>query len=338
LTDWTRYRPRALLVARGALVLLIAVVGATIVHAVQSMAVLARDRSFYGGYEIRRSFHDGEPYRVMVNGGTVHGLQWESEELRSRSTSYYHEGGPIDAALQLRPPGARIGVVGLGAGVNAADLKPDEELVYYEIDHLSSKLAHEWFTFLDDARGSVSIRTGDARLLLANEGSAESPVRGADDENYDVLLIDAFSGDGVPVHLLTVEALDAYRGRLKDGGFIVFHISNRYNDLRGVLKANADRAGLAGAWKTGRTRTPLPLDAVARVVVLADDEAIIQPLYADGWRAFGPGDGVPNHRAWTDDYINILQPIAARFLGAQADEVSGIQKPIEGYTADPGAP
>jgi spermidine synthase len=214
--------------------------------------------------------------------------------------------------------------------VNAADVESGEELVYYEIDPLNSVLARDWFTFLDDARGNVEIREGDARLLLESEGSsATDGPRGAGPEAldaYDVLLIDAFSGDGVPVHLLTVEALEAYRRRLKEGGVIVFHISNRYNDLRGVLKANAARAGLTGAWKTGRTDTPLPLDAVARVVVMADDDAKLQPLLAEGWRLFGPGDGVPDHRAWTDDYINILEPIAARFLGDATDSASGSQR------------
>jgi spermidine synthase len=169
----------------------------------------------------------------MVHGTTVHGTQIRNPEPRLAPGGYYHAEGPMGSMLLDQAPGATIGVVGLGAGSLAGLLLPGQRLVYHEIDPLVERMARAHFTYLEATRGDVSIILGDGRLTLED----------VPDGTYDLLVIDAFSSDFVPTHLLTVEALELYRTKVRPGGLVVLHISNVYADLQRVVKGYSVATG-----------------------------------------------------------------------------------------------
>jgi hypothetical protein len=265
--------------------------------------LVATHRNFYGVFEVRElPAPNGEPYRLIAHGRTIHGIQYVDADARPYPLSYYHEGGPLHVGLQLAEAPRQVGAVGLGAGAIAHWLEPGERMVFYEIDADNERIARQWFTFLDDSRGEVEVRVGDARLVLATED---------DDTRYDVLFIDAFSGDAIPLHLLTVEAFETWLSRLADDGIIVFHLSNVYYDLRGVAARLAHHFGLLAAWQIGRAPPEIlddPLAQVAIGMVMSRDPADIDELVAQGWTRTGPGEPYPTD-LWTDDWQNILVPL-----------------------------
>ncbi len=315
---WWKGRPRGQRLARELFAISVFGLGAFVAMAFHQAPSLAAARSFYGVYKVRTADDDGHPYRYLMNGQTVHGVQYTEPSLARRMTSYYHSGGPIAEGLGLRPENnARVAVIGLGAGVVAADLRPGESMTFYEIDPVNPLLAREWFSYLGDSFGTVDVRTGDARLLLETE---------ADADLYEVGCGDAFSGDGVPVHLLTAEAIDTYVSRLELDGVLLFHISNRYSDLRGVLKQAALNAGLSGAFRRGKAADGLSGDATATGVVLARDPARLRPLLETGWMVFGSNDGVPAMRLWTDDYVNVLAPLWYQLTAPYGGDVPAVSK------------
>jgi spermidine synthase len=168
---------------------------------------------------------------------TLHGSQLFDEKLRNTPTSYYTKGSGVGIVLtelqqkQSVLPRLQIGVIGLGTGTIAAYARPGDTVVFWEINPLAEKIARESFHFLDDCAGKVEVRLVDGRVGVRN-----AP------EKYDVLVVDAFSGDSIPIHLVTREAIQEYQARLGDG-ILVVHISNRYADLFPVLSAHAMRTG-----------------------------------------------------------------------------------------------
>ena len=181
-------------------------------------------------------------------------------------------------------------------------LEAGQRMVFYEIDPDNERLARKWFTYLEESPGEISVRVGDARLLLASE---------EDKTRYDSLFIDAFSGDSIPLHLLTVEAFETYLPRVAEGGTIIVHLSNRFYDLRGVVNRLAQHFGLHGAWRIGRSSKEAeddPLIQSSIGMTLSRDRSVIDGLVAAGWTRAEPG--APYEAAlWTDDYTNILVPL-----------------------------
>ncbi len=199
--------------------------------------VRVMERDFYG--VVRTVDHeDPVPYRSMYHGSIMHGGQLLDEAWRSTPADYFSPGsgyGRVFASLrELRPHRPlSVGVIGLGAGVLAAWMKPGDRLVFYEISPRVVDIAKREFTFLADTPARTEVVLGDGRLSLERE-----PPRG-----YDVLGIDAFSGDSVPMHLLTREAMAVYVKHLKPDGVIVFQATNRYIDLLPVVKRVAGEFG-----------------------------------------------------------------------------------------------
>lgn len=264
-------------------------------------------RSFFGIYSIIPI--DGNA-RMLAHGTTAHGIQNLGSPQRERmATSYYANlsgiGSAMRAAPKMFPAGARIGVVGLGAGTLACYAKPGQSWIFYEIDPEVVAIARDpaKFTFLERCLPAVPVAIGDARLTLQNRPAGRT----------DLLVIDAFSSDSVPMHLLTLEAFDVYRGHLANNGLLMVHISNRYLDLRPVVAA----AAAAQGWQA-RVRTYHPSagdradHASASIwVALSPDPATITALEADrsvAWRRLDPTAGF---RPWTDDHASIL-PIMGR--------------------------
>jgi hypothetical protein len=259
-----------------------------------------RDRSFFG---VHRVTHDPTgAFRQLVHGNTIHGRQSLDPSLRREPMVYYSRSGPagqlfatIDRSGRFR----RVGVVGLGAGALSCYARPGQHWTYYEIDPVVVHIARDsgLFTYLADSRAPVEVVLGDARLTLA-----------ASSERFDLLIIDAFSSDAVPAHLLTREALAIYQARLAPNGVLAFNISNRYLDLRpvlGNLAADAspplqcldgDDTGIPAMAGSGK--------APSHWVVLTGCPTTALLLRQTGaWRRIRPQ---PGGRVWSDDFTNIL--------------------------------
>ena len=257
---------------------------------------VAGERSFFGVYRVTEA--DG--VRTFHHGTTLHGSQWQRADgsIESRTTYYAVETpyGELLSALTRRPSPVTIGMVGLGTGSLACYARPADSVRIYEIDPVVVRLAREHFAALDDCAPDARIAVGDARLLLERE---RAPL--------DLLALDAFTSDAIPVHLLSLEAFRTYLRVLAPDGAIGVHISNRHLDLQPALAALAERIGLVGRIKrysTADDAIPSKSAKPSNVVVLARDEGALRALDLDsGWAELGPPDRV---RVWTDDYASIV--------------------------------
>jgi hypothetical protein len=263
-------------------------------------ATLLSRRSFFGVHRV--TLDPTATQHLLVHGSTVHGRQDLREVFRRQPLTYYHRTGPIGrvfTSFRADPEKRRrIAVVGLGAGSLAAYGQPGEEFTFYEIDPVVEHIARDerYFTFLHDCRARVDVILGDARLKLQEDG----PL-------YDLLVIDAFTSDAIPLHLLTREALAMYKCRLAPGGLLAFNISNRYLDLEPVLGGLASDAGLL-AW-VGRDL--LLTDSERKEgkspslwVLMAREQSDLGPL-AESAR-WEPLASKPGARVWTDDFSNLF--------------------------------
>lgn len=293
LRAWLAQRPRGALLISAALVAVVAVKIAAS-RGEDPTTTLARRRSFYGLYRVSRTERASGAVRDLVSGTTRHGRQREGD---TTPLSYYHPRGPLGDTLALLPSPRRLGVIGLGVGAAAGHLEPGEHARFFEIDPVVAELARAHFTYLSEARGEVEVVVGDARLALARDPS-----------RYDLLLVDAFSGDAIPTHLLTLEALRLYLDRLAPDGVLLLHVSNRYYDLRDVIGAMARSLGLAGA-EIARVSGLAPDEDPSHYVALSRDAAHLAPLVDErGWQPLRRGAGRP----WTDDHANVLGTLLLR--------------------------
>ena len=256
---------------------------------------LVRIRTFFGVVEVR-----GEPgVHLEVSGTTIHGVQF-TDERRSEPTAYYVRSGPVGEIfddLHARSATAAIGVVGLGVGTIAAYVRPTDDLTFFEIDQAVVDIARDprWFTYLADAAREPGVVLGDARLSLREVAPA----------SYDVLVLDAFSSDSVPAHLLTREAIATYLRALRPGGILLFHLSNRYYDLSPAVASTAATLGLDAV---GRTFVPSPevaerLRAGPTVMLIAGTAADVERFRAAGWTDPGTGPVL------TDDYSDLIRTL-----------------------------
>lgn len=183
-------------------------------------------RNYYGLYNVSRA----TGMRMLLNGTTMHGAQYTDNKKELEPIAYYHKLTPLYNTLKDRDFSFRkMGVIGLGAGVMASFVTGEDQIDFYELDPDVYRIAKEYFTFLKTSKAKISYIFGDARITLS-----KNP-----DRKYDCLIVDAFSGDSVPAHLLTVEAMEEYKKHLTKEGVIIFHISNRYVDIVPILFSNA---------------------------------------------------------------------------------------------------
>jgi len=194
-------------------------------------------RGFYGVLKVTEA-EKGDPARhhlTLQHGATIHGLQYQSAERRTDPTSYYTSTSGIGRLFRTYKPegGRRVGAVGLGSGTLAAWGRTGDTFRFYEINDDVARLATSTFTYLKDSKAKTELVMGDARLRMEGEK----------DQQYDVIILDAFSSDAIPVHLLTLEAFAHYQRHLKKGGAIVVHVSNRYLDLHPVVYRIAEKIG-----------------------------------------------------------------------------------------------
>jgi spermidine synthase len=287
---------------------MIAVVAVSALMIGQGTQLLETDRSFFGVSRVTRVDVAGiGPVRLMEHGTTLHGAQAESGPYRCQGLAYYGPLTPISQAFDkvlARGPGRRIGVIGMGAGAVATRTRPGDTMRYFEIDPVVSRLANDpgKFSFIHGcAKGQVDYVMGDARLTVARQ------LKGA----MDMLLVDAFSSDSVPAHLLTVEAMRIYLDRVKPDGVVVMHLSNRNLELKGPVAATAKAAG---AYALEQQYAPLPgalpmINAPEEVVIVARSPAALAQFARDPrWKPANPRAA----KAWTDDYTNILGALIGR--------------------------
>jgi SAM-dependent methyltransferase len=258
-------------------------------------------RNFYGGLKVKDSGDKGslEETRTLTHGTINHGEEYLNIARRDLPTTYYGPNTGIGIAIrEKQKAGAvRIGVIGLGTGTTAAYGRLGDYVRYYEINPLVLELARKQFFYLADCKAKLDVAMGDARLSLERELKEGHP------QNFDVLAVDAFSSDSIPVHLLTKEAMDLYFRHLRPDGILAVHISNRYLDLQPVLEGEVHA--------TQKT---------ARVVDTEDDDT--QDVFGATWvlitspatgftgdilSSSAPLDSKKTVRLWTDDYSNLFK-------------------------------
>lgn len=255
------------------------------------------ERSFFGVHKVEVT-ENGRFHR-LVHGTTLHGLQ-DTRDPKTPLT-YYYPTGPVGQVMHRLPADRQVevGLVGLGVGSIAAYGKPGQHFTYFEIDPYVKSIAEDGllFTFLRDTEAKLDVVLGDARLTLS-----ERP-----DESFDLIMLDAFSSDSIPIHLLTKEAVAMYFRKLKPNGILTVHVSNRYLTLAPVLQRNAEELGLV-AYENQDGATPEEAAAGKQSsdwILLARSTEIAQPILGRGvdWLAIDPK---PGFRTWTDNYSNIL--------------------------------
>jgi len=285
------------LVRLGTALALVMIAGAWV--RVEDRITLHTERSFFGIHRVT----DTGFTRNLLSGTTNHGSQAVNPALRCEPLSYYSHRGPVGqlfASLQPHLPVLRVGVVGLGTASIAAYARPGDSFTFFEVNPAVERLARQpdYFTYLRDCAPEAHVVLGDARLALDR----------VPDRAYDVLILDAFTSDAIPVHLMTTEAVTLYFRKLEPHGVLAMHISNRYLDLGPVISAIAQAQGRAAAVQQHR---PDPSTyaweaSPSQWVISGRDRSDLLPVLASGpWRepVAAPGP------LWTDDYSNVVRII-----------------------------
>ncbi len=294
-------KPGAQRLTRGALAIAVAGVAFYQIAAEISHArVLARN--FYSSLRIVDAGDGAQAIRRMEHGGVEHGAQYLDPQKRLAPISYYGPSSGVALAIRAvrktREAPLRVGVVGLGAGALAAYGESGGLIRFYELNPQVIDLAQEHFTYLSDSKAKIELAPGDARLVLETEH----------DQNFDILAVDAFSGDAIPIHLLTREALAIYRRHMRAGGALLFHISNKFVDLEPALARLAQEAGV---YARVVSDTPDDPDGASPLsdsdwVIFSEDAKLFD---AADLKDADPLEEPQKSPAWTDDFNTILSAI-----------------------------
>jgi SAM-dependent methyltransferase len=293
-----RFAGMNLLARAGSLALLVATAGCAIYDGIRYQKdVTVSARNFYGVMRVKEYGTPGgeDHLRRLLHGVIMHGEQFLHESHRRTATTYYQTTSGVGVAiLSLRErPANRVGVIGLGVGTLAAYGRDGDSYRFYEINPEVVGVARRQFTYLSDSPARIEIALGDARLNLERE-----PPQG-----FDVLAVDAFSSDSIPVHLITHEALGLYLRHVKPDGIVAFHVSNRFLDLVPVVaRLAAEHAAHAVLVdeESAEDKTTSTWVLVSREERALEREQIVdagatEPEQRDDWRP------------WTDDYSNLVQ-------------------------------
>jgi hypothetical protein len=261
-------------------------------------------RNFYGVLRVRAFSVDGQPGFKLMHGGILHGSQVQGDPYSQRPTTYYSASTGVGVAIQQHPKylagqPLRIGVVGLGVGTVAAYGRAGDTVRFYEINPEVERLARDprYFTYLSESQAQVEVVLGDARLSMERELEEGQP------QGYDLLVVDAFSGDSIPTHLLNRESFQVYLRHLAPAGVLAVHISNRHIELQPIVSLLAEEYGQQSALLEGGSTDWQGSYSVWALV--GSPEAIRDnPAIAGRYR---PLKKQPGLRMWTDDYSNLVQ-------------------------------
>ena len=257
---------------------------------------LLATRNFYGVLRVQEFGEDANRHRSLIHGTILHGTQFNSPQLAVSPTTYYTQTSGIGRVLESLHPRTqpiRVGIIGLGTGTLAAYGSKGDVYHFYDINPAVIKIANRDFTYLKDSDAKIETSLGDARLTLERDPP----------QAFDVLAVDAFSSDAIPVHLLTSEALSVYRKHLKPGGIIAFHVTNRYLNLIPVVQQLADAHDMHAVLVYDDTSDGMT--SVSDWVLLSDDKkALDAPQIGEVAVGIEPR---PDLKVWTDDFNNIFQ-------------------------------
>jgi len=272
-------------------------------------------RNFYGILRVYNGETDHIPTKKLYHGGINHGMQFQSSKWKTYPTTYFARWSGVGVALRKHPKkhaelekgyqgpqhAIKVGIIGLGAGTLSSYSRPGDVYRFYEINPAVFELANEQFTYIKDAKGDIQVVMGDARISLERE------LEETGNHEFDVMIVDAFSGDAIPIHLLTVEAILLYLKHLALDGILAIHVSNRHLSLEPVIEGIANKLGKKFYFfKNGKSRA-YGVKKSSWVLLTENDTFINHPgvaKYLDAW----PQKGSP--QVWTDDYsslINILE-------------------------------
>jgi len=263
---------------------------------IEGASRVSATRNFFG---VKKVLDDPALHlRKLLHGDTTHGIESTDPARAGQPLSYYYRGGSVSDVIEMmrgRRRSQRFAVLGLGAGTMASYADAAHHMTFYEIDPSVEPIARRYFTFLSGCGSSCNVVIGDGRLQLAHEP----------DDSFDLILLDAFSSDSVPTHLLSREALEMYLAKLKPEGVLLFHVSNRYLNVEKLVSSLVTDAGLTAfsrfddagdLRKVGKSS--------ANHVAAAREARDLKPLAAlPGWE---PVRHPPDFKPWTDDYSNLL--------------------------------
>jgi SAM-dependent methyltransferase len=260
-------------------------------------STIVATRNFYGVLRVQEVGDDvNGTRRQLIHGNIMHGKQYLRDDLKREATSYYsaHSGiGRVIEGLHPRKDPIKVGVIGLGTGTLATYGSKGDVYRFYDINPGIVDIAKRDFSYLSDSEATIELPLGDARLSLEREPP----------QNFDVLAIDAFSSDAIPVHLITREALQVYLRHMKPDGVIAFHVTNRYLNLVPVVEGLAHELGLHTLWIDDDGNLPLA-NSSSWVLVAKDPARLSDPKLQEASAAITPRR---DWRVWTDDFNNLLQ-------------------------------
>jgi hypothetical protein len=272
-----------------------------LLHVAYQREAILEVRNFYGSLRVKQSAtQQGDTMRMLLNGTIQHGTQLFSPSLPTSSlsrtpTTYYAPDSGVGLALRLCCEGRsrNIGVIGLGTGTVAVYGRTGDRLRFYEINPLVRPIAQNLFTYLRDSGAHISYADGDARTSLTSEAP----------QGFDVLVVDAFSGDAIPLHLLTTEALSLYKKHLAPNGILAFHVSNKYLNLAPEIGLLADSAGMQARVVESTSDETHGIYRATWVLMTASSNFFAQ---SDVAQAAEPVPAIAGLRPWTDDYSSLL--------------------------------
>jgi hypothetical protein len=253
-------------------------------------------RNFYGTLRVKTNGLDGEKQTAwrLMHGVILHGEQYRYPGYKQLATTYYGESSGVGQAISgLRKTGMKIGLVGMGVGTLAAYGKEGDFYRFYELNPEVLEVANRHFTYLKDSKAQVKTILGDARLSMEREAP----------NGFDVLAVDAFSSDSIPVHLITRQAMQLYKKHLASGGVVAFHISNRYLDLTPIVRQLADDVGMTALRVVDEPESGSYLYRSDWILVTSNEDFIVA-LKKNGAQTI---EQKPGLTPWTDDYNNLLQ-------------------------------
>ena len=308
--------PRGVLVAGGAVGVAVAVVIGLVLgrSGASAMGTLESARNFYGVLHVNledSSLSDNGPRRELIHGTIQHGFQYLDPDKKDWPTTYYGPDSGVGLAMERHPRRTagddadqtlRIGVVGLGSGTMAAHGREGDYLRFYEINPEVIRLSDKYFTYRQDTPAKVEIALGDARIKMEQE------LADGEGQQFDVLVIDAFSSDAIPMHLLTKQSVELYLKHLKPDGLLCIHISNRFLDLTGVVMGIARELGYPCVRFEGDDDDSLGTNFTTWVILTQNWEFLNDPLVAASSRPCWPEHGEP--LVWTDDYGSLWQVLS----------------------------